>query len=156
MLRLLSIIAFGCVLSGCAAQNDLDVAIPKHRVAAIVAEEAKQQGVPVNVALAVAETESRFDPHARSPAGAMGVMQVMPGTWRGMGCAGSPWNAEHNVKCGVAVLARHLKEGSVHWAVAAYHGGAGGAQGRQSQQYMRLVMQRAGLMQREFQIATRD
>lgn len=142
-------------MSGCVAREDLEDTIPANRVAAMVAEEAQRQGVPVRLAVAVAETESRFNPAARSSAGAMGVMQVMPGTWRGTGCTGSPWNAQDNIRCGVGILARSLKEGSARWAVAAYHGGPGGAHGRSSQKYAQLVLQRAGLEQPGIKLAER-
>jgi len=41
---------------------------------------AARLGVPPAFALAIAHHESRFDPAAISPKGAVGVMQIMPGT----------------------------------------------------------------------------
>lgn len=43
-----------------------------------IAAEARAQGVPPHVALAVAYVESRYNPAAVSPAGALGALQVLP------------------------------------------------------------------------------
>jgi membrane-bound lytic murein transglycosylase F len=48
--------------------------------------------------------ESRFDPRARSWAGAQGLLQLMPGTAREVG-VGNVWDPEQNVRGGVRYLA---------------------------------------------------
>ena len=61
------------------------------RVRNIVLAEARRRGVPVALADRLARQESGFNPRARSRQGAMGVMQIMPATWRGLKCTGDPW-----------------------------------------------------------------
>ena len=74
---------------------------------------------------AVARTESALDPRAVSPAGAIGLMQLMPATARGLGV--DPWNPQQNIMGG----ARHLRvlldrfDGRIDLALAAYNAGAG-------------------------------
>ena len=46
----------------------------------IISAEATKSGVDPRLALAVAETESNFNPDATSPKGARGIMQLMPAT----------------------------------------------------------------------------
>jgi soluble lytic murein transglycosylase-like protein len=46
----------------------------------LVAQAASAHGVPVPLALAIARTESGLRPHCISATGAMGLMQLMPGT----------------------------------------------------------------------------
>ena len=43
-----------------------------------IVDEARAQGVPAHVALAVAYVESRYNPAAVSPAGAVGPLQILP------------------------------------------------------------------------------
>ncbi len=43
---------------------------------------ARESDIPLNWSLAIARQESSFMPDAKSPAGALGIMQVMPGTAR--------------------------------------------------------------------------
>ena len=56
---------------------------------------ARRHGLDPAFALAVAHTESRFDQAARSPKGARGVMQLMPGDRRALWRAGGGAGREH-------------------------------------------------------------
>lgn len=48
------------------------------RIARAIHEQARQQHIPVSLLLGVMQVESSFHVHARSPQGAVGLMQVMP------------------------------------------------------------------------------
>jgi len=97
-----------------AAQMDL---------AAQVQSAADRNGLSAKVVEAVAWRESRFNPQAISPKGAVGVMQLMPGTARAMGI--DPRDAAANLDGGAAYLARMLKSfnGDLTLALAAYNAG---------------------------------
>lgn len=86
---------------------------------------ASRYGVPENLLSAVAQTESGFDAGAVSPAGAQGLMQLMPATARGLGVTDSfdPGQAVD----GAARLLRTLTNrfGSTELALAAYNAGPG-------------------------------
>jgi len=72
---------------------------------------------------AVAWRESRFRPEARSDKGAIGVMQLMPGTARDLGV--DPFDPAQNIRGGAMYLRRMLSEfgGDVRLALAAYNAG---------------------------------
>ncbi len=72
---------------------------------------------------AVAWTESRFDAHAVSPKGAIGVMQLMPETATTLGV--DPREPGQNVRGGAAYLRAMLEEfdGDLVLALAAYNAG---------------------------------
>lgn len=72
---------------------------------------------------AVAWRESRFRPEARSTKGAIGVMQLMPGTARDLGV--DPLDPIQNIRGGAIYLRRMLSEfgGDVRLALAAYNAG---------------------------------
>ncbi|MCR5943957.1 lytic transglycosylase domain-containing protein [Ochrobactrum sp. XJ1] len=75
--------------------------------------------------------ESRFNPHARSPVGAYGLTQLMPGTAADLGVAGEyKSNPYAQVKGGATYLAQQLKRfnGNVVHALAAYNSGPGNVQ----------------------------
>ena len=80
--------------------------------------------------------ESRFDPNARSWAGALGLMQVMPATAMELKIADLPV-PENGIRAGVELMARYAKvfadpkiqeKDRIRFALAAYNCGAGHVQ----------------------------
>jgi soluble lytic murein transglycosylase-like protein len=79
-------------------------------------------GVPLPLLAAVAHTESGFDPDARSEAGAVGVLQLMPRTAAALHF--DPRETDENVMAGAAYLRQLLTRFSgVERALAAYNAG---------------------------------
>lgn len=90
----------------------------------LVAQTAVQYGVDPSLALGVAAAESNFNPNAVSSAGAIGVMQLEPGTAVGLGV--NPYDVAQNIQGGVRYLAQQLARfGDVVAALAAYDWGPG-------------------------------
>ncbi len=84
----------------------------------------QRYGLPAGLLKAVARAESGLDPAARSHAGAMGLMQLMPGTARELGV--DPTVPSQAVDGAARLLRSHLdKFGSVPLALAAYNAGPG-------------------------------
>lgn len=93
-------------------------------VPGMVATEAKRQGVPPQLALRVAKQESGYRPNARSPRGALGPMQLMPGTASDLGV--DPTDPAQNIEGGVRNLKQQLDTfGDPKLALAAYNAGPG-------------------------------
>lgn len=89
----------------------------------LVRAAAEEFGLDPMLALAVAEQESRFNPDAESPAGAQGLMQLMPGTAKDLGVE-DPFDAEQNARGGVLYLRQMLDQfKSIPLALAAYNAG---------------------------------
>jgi soluble lytic murein transglycosylase-like protein len=94
--------------------------------------------LPPDLVLAVIEVESRFDPWAVSPAGAVGLMQVMPFWPRELGVQNQLVRVAPNIRMGCEILRYYLRAENRNWsrALARYNGSAGRST------YPALVMQR--------------
>ena len=102
-------------------QSPLSAATPEE-VAAAIQDSSARHAVPAPVVEAVAWQESRFNQAAVSPKGALGVMQLMPGTASKLGV--DPADLRANIDGGAAYLAEQLRRfGDLRLALAAYNAG---------------------------------
>src|SRR5450432_342184 len=94
--------------------------------------------LPPDLVLALIEVESRFDRWAVSPAGAVGLMQVMPFWPRELGVQNQLVRIEPNIRLGCEILRYYLRAENRNWsrALARYNGSVG------RNTYPALVMQR--------------
>jgi hypothetical protein len=92
----------------------------------IIYREAKKNNIRPELIAAVVQAESKFKPTARSGAGAVGLMQLVPRTGRWMG-AKDLTNPAQNISAGAKYL-RYLHErfgGNETSVIAAYNAGEG-------------------------------
>jgi soluble lytic murein transglycosylase-like protein len=92
----------------------------------LILEHAREQGVRPDLVRAVMQVESAFNPRARSPKGALGLMQLMPATIQQFGVR-NPFNPMENIRAGVSYLRQLLDRYSNDeaLALAAYNAGPG-------------------------------
>lgn len=101
----------------------------------LFSQETRRQGIPLTWAYAITRAESMFAHDARSPVGALGLMQLMPATakqvarsenlrWQGTAML---YEESRNVRLGVRYLAdlREKYAGHLAMATAAYNAGPG-------------------------------
>jgi soluble lytic murein transglycosylase-like protein len=89
---------------------------------AAFARASAQTAIPASLLVATAYEESRMDPRAHSGAGALGLLQVMPGTARSVGL--TAYEPGANVLAGARYLRQLLNRyGDVDLALAAYNAG---------------------------------
>ena len=94
------------------------------------------------------ETESNGEPHRISPAGAMGLTQLIPGTAKMLNVR-DPFDSDASLDAGARYLSQLLREfRDIHLAVAAYNAGPGNVVGRaiphngETERYVVKVMTR--------------
>src|SRR5262245_22287221 len=79
----------------------------RDRFEPFVLEHAARNNLRPDLVRAVIQVESGFNPRARSPKGAMGLMQLMPATAVALGVR-DPYDPEDNIRGGTAYLRRLL------------------------------------------------
>lgn len=101
-----------------------------HPYAPHVADAARRFGIPEAWIWAVMRVESAGNARAVSSAGAMGLMQIMPGTWAQLrarhGLGNDPFDVRDNIMAGAAYLREmHDRYGNASAMLAAYNAGPG-------------------------------
>lgn len=121
------------------------------KYSSIIEEASKTFGVPAELIKAMIKEESGGKAGAVSPVGAMGLMQIMPGTAKELGIPLSELtDPRRNIFGGAEYMSKKLKEtkGDIPTALAAYNAGFGAVQKykgqippyRETQDYVKQVM----------------
>jgi soluble lytic murein transglycosylase-like protein len=94
---------------------------------AIIDKVSAEQGVPAKLVRAVIQVESAYQERARSPKGAMGLMQLMPATAKQYDVR-DPYDPAANIEAGIKHLKGLLQRLPVALALAAYNAGEAAVQ----------------------------
>jgi len=118
----------------------------------IIASAAEAHGVDPMLVRALIQVESGYRPKARSPKGAMGLMQLMPSTAREYKVR-NPFEPKANIEAGIKHLRTLIDRfGSSSLALAAYNAGPGAVEKfngippyRETRSYVTRILALAGL-----------
>jgi soluble lytic murein transglycosylase-like protein len=117
----------------------------------IIAQASAAHGVDPLLVRAVIQVESNYKPRARSPKGAMGLMQLMPATARQYGVR-NPYDPKANIEAGIKHLKGLIDKLDVELALAAYNAGEGAVKRfkgippyRETRNYVTKILALAGL-----------
>jgi hypothetical protein len=117
----------------------------------IIAQVSEVHGVDPLLVRAVIEVESNFRPRARSPKGAMGLMQLMPATARQYQVR-NPYDPRANIEAGIKHLKGLIDRLGVELGLAAYNAGEGAVKRfggvppyRETRNYVSRILALAGL-----------
>lgn len=140
-LKILSVLLTASILTGCSSlgggsvakrASKLSTGIQKayavnpetaNRVSPYIVQTADQYAVDPLLLAAVIRQESTFRPYVTSPAGAVGLTQVMPRYWQTT-CQGDLYDELTNINCGTYILTKYKNSaGSIPKALAYYNVG---------------------------------
>jgi len=117
----------------------------------IIASMSEAHGVDPLLVRALIQVESGFKPGARSPKGAMGLMQLMPSTAREYNVR-NPFEPKANIEAGIKRLKVLIDQFGVDLALAAYNAGEGAVKKfngippyRETRDYVGRILSIAGL-----------
>ena len=104
--------------------RNISASVARVKFNSVVEHVAKENKIDPKLVKAIIEKESGFNPDATSGAGAMGLMQLMPGTARQMGVK-NPYDPVENIRGGTKYLSSLLNRyhGNVILALSAYNAG---------------------------------
>ena len=130
---LLSGTCFGLALAASitpvAAAQTVPDQFAAHPYAPQVAEASQRFGIPELWIWTVMRVESRGNSRAVSPAGAVGLMQIMPGTWAGLRArhrlGSDPFDPRDNIMAGTSYLREMYDSYGADGFLAAYNAGPG-------------------------------
>lgn len=137
--RLVAASAILIALSGCAnppaagaqdaVSRSAETTAPSSDINAHIAEAAQRFRIPERWIRAVMQAESAGNVRAVSSAGAMGLMQIMPGTWAELraehGFGDNPFDRRENILAGAAYLRQVYDQFGAPGFLAAYNAGPG-------------------------------
>ena len=117
----------------------------------IIAAVSQTHGVDPMLVRALIQVESNYQPTAKSPRGAMGLMQLMPSTAREYKVR-NPFDPKANIEAGIKHLKGLIDRFGVEMALAAYNAGEGAVKRfngippyRETRNYVSKILSLAGI-----------